>query len=72
MELLRELKRAREGSIPPYSEDTIRQVSGLLYAMSVYRSCKKLLHTKHSYDTHQYCLIHQAIDVGVFVYLDQL
>ncbi len=54
VELLRELKRAREGSIPPYSEDTIRQVRGLLYAMAVYRSCKEFLHNKHSCDTHQY------------------
>ncbi len=26
VELLRELKRSRDGSIPPYSEETIRQV----------------------------------------------
>ena len=27
LELLRELKRAREGTLPPYAEDTVRQVS---------------------------------------------
>lgn len=27
LDLLRELKRAREGTLPPYAEDTVRQVS---------------------------------------------